>query len=203
MILYVEGARHSGKTFLIEQFLSKQLDPRIEYYKFYFANHIRTLDLVGFDSSPELHYFSLGNIMTIMEMNLRPEYSDKIWVFDRAIVSAYTWAILRGRLAKSSAQLEFLKLLDSSLYKNSKTLLVSVNGQTGDSGRVKDTWDGKHSTQEEQSIMTELIDLGLNRLSDSKELCNGFSLVINNFDEASVDMFNIECCRLLGIEPNK
>ena len=88
MILFIEGPRHSGKTYLINNFLSVCNDPRIEYYKFYFANHIKMLDLVKLDDSAALHYFSLGNIMTIMEMNLRPEYRDKIWIFDRAILSA-------------------------------------------------------------------------------------------------------------------
>lgn len=202
MILFVEGARHSGKTFLINQFLEKYDDPRIEYYKFYFANHVKMLDLVELDATPALHYFSLGNIMTIMEMNLRPEYKDKIWIFDRAIISAYTWAILRKRLGRSQAELEFLKLINSDLYKNSKTLVVSVAGQTGDSSRIKDTWDGKHSTTEEQLLMASLIESGLKNLADTDKN-NGLSFVFNQFDEASVNSFNRECCKLLGLEPNK
>jgi hypothetical protein len=202
MILFVEGARHSGKTFLIDQFLETHKDPRIEYYKFYFANHVKSLDLVDLDATPALHYFSLGNIMTIMEMNLRPEYKDKIWIFDRAIISAYTWAILRKRLGRSKAELEFLKLVSSDLYKNSKTLVVSVAGQTGDSSRVKDTWDGKHSTVEEQQLMANLIESGLRELADTDKN-NGISFVFNHFDQASVVSFNNECCKLLGIEPNK
>lgn len=202
MILFVEGARHSGKTFLINQFLEKYDDPRIEYYKFYFANHVKMLDLVELDATPALHYFSLGNIMTIMEMNLRPEYKDKIWIFDRAIISAYTWAILRKRLGRSQAELEFLKLINSDLYRNSKTLVVSVAGQTGDSSRIKDTWDGKHSTTEEQLLMASLIESGLKNLADTDKN-NGLSFVFNQFDEASVNSFNRECCKLLGLEPNK
>jgi hypothetical protein len=202
MILFVEGARHSGKTFLINQFIEKHKDPRIEYYKFYFANHVKDLDLVELDATPALHYFSLGNIMTIMEMNLRPEYKDKIWIFDRAIISAYTWAILRKRLGRSRAELEFLKLINSDLYKNSKTLVVSVAGQTGDSNRVKDTWDGAHSTLEEQRLMAHLIESGMTDLSDTNRN-NGLSFVFNEFNQSSADSFNTECCRLLGIEPNK
>jgi 3-hydroxyacyl-CoA dehydrogenase len=142
------------------------------------------------------------NIMTIMEMNLRPEYKDKIWIFDRAIISAYTWAILRKRLGRSQAELEFLKLINSDLYKNSKTLVVSVAGQTGDSSRIKDTWDGKHSTTEEQLLMASLIESGLKNLADTNKN-NGLSFVFNQFDEASVNSFNQECCKLLGLEPNK
>lgn len=202
MILFVEGARHSGKTFLINQFLESCNDPRIEYYKFYFANHVKTLDLVGLDETPALHYFSLGNIMTIMEMNLRPEYKDKIWIFDRAIISAYTWAILRNRLSRNAAELEFLKLINSDLYKNSKTLVVAVTGQTGDSGRVKDTWDGKHATFEEQQLMAKIIESGSSQLSNN-DAGNQLSFIFNQFDELSVKLFKNECYRLLNIEPDK
>jgi hypothetical protein len=202
MILFVEGPRHCGKTFLINQFIDITNDPRIEYYKFYFADHIKTLDLVGLDGDSSLHYFSLGNIMTIMEMNLRPEYSDKIWIFDRAIISAYTWAILRNRLSRDKAETEFLKLLNTTLYSNSKTLVVGVAGQTGDTNRVKDTWDGVHSTIEEQQLMTQLLEIGRpNLLNPDKN--NNLSIVFNNFDESSIIEFNHECRALLGIEPNK
>ena len=120
MILFIEGPRHSGKTYLIERFLEQNTDPRVEYYKFYFANHLKTLELQWQEDQPGLHYFSLGNIMTIMEMNLRPEYKDKIWIFDRAIISAYTWAILRNRLDIPRAKAEYLRLLDSELFTNCK-----------------------------------------------------------------------------------
>jgi len=202
MILFVEGARHCGKTFLINKFIENSNDSRIEYYKFYFADHIKTLDLVDLDNNSSLHYFSLGNIMTIMEMNLRPEYKDKIWIFDRAIISAYTWAILRKRLSRNKAELEFLKLLNTTLYSNSKTLVVTVAGQTGDSNRVKDTWDGAHSTVEEQRLMAHLIELGMTDLANSAKN-NKLSIVFNRFDEDSIKSFNQECYALLGIEPNK
>ena len=202
MILFIEGPRHSGKTFLINNFLASCNDPRLEYYKFYFANHVKNLGMVADDQSPSLHYFSLGNIMTIMEMNQRPEYKDKIWIFDRAIVSAYTWAILRGRLSATKAELEYFSLLKSELYQNCKTLVVSVTGQTGDSARSKDTWDGAHSTQEEQSQMAHLLDIGRSWLAKSS-LNNGLSIMVNQFDAASASAFNRECYQLLGIEPNK
>jgi hypothetical protein len=202
MILFVEGARHSGKTFLINQFIEQCNDPRVEYYKFYFANHVKTLSIVDQDATPSLHYFSLGNIMTIMEMNLRPEYKDKIWVFDRAIISAYTWAILRNRLSRTKAEVEFLTLLKSNLYENSKTIVVAVAGQTEDSKRVKDTWDGAHSTIEEQQLMADLIDIATPELANSHKN-NKLSIVFNRFDEQSIKDFNRECYTLLGIEPNK
>lgn len=202
MILFIEGPRHSGKTFLINKFLESCNNPNIEYYKFYFANHIKTLDLVGLDSDPSLHYFSLGNIMTIMEMNLRPEYKDKIWIFDRAILSAYTWAVLRKRLSPEKAETEFSTLLETDLFANSKTLMVSVAGQTADANRAKDTWDGAHSTREEQSLMAKFFDLGQDQLNNT-EKNNQTRVMLNGFNEKSVESFIAGCYALLELEPNK
>jgi hypothetical protein len=202
MILQIEGPRGSGKTFLINKFLEECNDPRVEYYKFYFADHVKSLGLQSLDRTPALHYYSLGNIMTIMEMNLRPEYRDKIWIFDRAILSAYTWAILRNRLTDDVARSEYLNLLGSDLFSNYRTLLVSVNGQTDDLIRSKDLWDAAHSTSEELSIMTQLAELGSTELANSSKN-NLIGRVINQFDESSVASFNHECYKLLGIKPNK
>jgi nicotinamide riboside kinase len=202
MILFIEGPRHSGKTYLINKFLESCSDPRVEYYKFYFANHVKTLGITDKDSSEAFHYFSLGNIMTILEMNQREEYADKIWIFDRAIISAYTWAMLRDRLSPEEAKTEFIKLMSSVLFRNCKTLLVTATSQTADSDRVKDLWDGAHSTKEELGLMTELIELCNMQLTDTFKN-NQFATVENQFEQSSVDEFNQLCYQLLGFEPNK
>jgi hypothetical protein len=202
MILFIEGPRGSGKTFLINQFLEECKDPRLEYYKFYFANHVKMLGLVELDTDPSLHYFSLGNIMTILEMNQRPEYKDRIWVFDRALISAYTWAVLRKRLELEAAGEEYMKVLESDLFKNCKTLYVTVDRQTADTTRVKDTWDGAHSTLQETDHLSHFFGLGFDLISSS-ERSNDGTIVQNKFDQASVDLFKATCYGLLGIEPNK
>lgn len=198
MILFIEGPRHSGKTYLIEKFLEQNTDPRIEYYKFYFANHLNTLDLKWQEDQPGLHYFSLGNIMTIMEMNLREQYSDKIWVFDRAIISAYTWAILRNRLSEDRATEEYSKLLNSELFRNCRTVFITTDQQTGDSNRVKDHWDGAVSTKDEVSRMVDFVEIGLKQLGDNS-LGNSIHFTKNTFDQASVNYFIQSCNSALGL----
>jgi hypothetical protein len=202
MILFIHGPRHSGKTLLINEFLKSCNDPRVEYYKFYFANHIKNLGLQSLDSDKALHYFSLGNIMTILEMNQRKEYKDKIWLFDRALISAYTWAILRGRLSEEESQNEFKNLIGSELFSNCKTLVIGATGQTGDSSRIKDIWDGFHSTAQEQSMMAGLIKTSVKDLSDPMRK-NECRFMFNQFDDQSVKEFNRSCYELLDIEPNK
>lgn len=202
MILIIEGPRSCGKTFLINQFLEECKDPRLQYYKFYFANHIKMLDMAERDSDPSLHYFSLGNIMTILEMNQRPEYKDMIWIFDRALISAYAWAVLRKRLGLEEAGEEYMKVLESDLFKNCKTLYVTVDRQTGDSSRVKDTWDGAHSTKIETDHLSHFFSLGFDLIGSANRSNNG-AIIRNNFDQDSVDSFKASCYELLGIEPNK
>lgn len=219
MILFVEGPRSCGKTYLIENFLTKlKANPlylaepsvrNIEYYKFYFANHIKTLGLQNLDATPALHYFSLGNIMTIMEMNLRPQYKDKIWIFDRAIISAYSWAVLRHRLTPDRARQEYEALLNSDLYRNCKTIVIKVNRQTNDN-RGKDMFDGAHSTEEEVHQLNHFIQFGLPSL-DYRPWNNELSFITNTFNETTQRFnddsdvaFTDECYRLLlGITPNK
>ena len=206
MILFVEGPRACGKTYLIDNFIMRNRTnppkviepPVIEYYKFYFADHIKTLGLVERESDPILHYFSLGNIMTIMEMNLRPEYKNKVWVFDRAIISAYAWAVLRNRLTIDQAKAEYLALLRSDLFHNCSTIMVTVDHQTSDSNRKKDTFDGAHSTFEELEKLSYFISIGVKELS-SIESNNRLDFVPNYFDQESSDHFTNTCFRLLNL----
>lgn len=186
MITYIEGPRNCGKTFLLTKYFDRtEFKGKIEYYKFYFANHFKTLGLEWIEDSPALHYFSLGNIMTIMEMNVEKKLQKPI-VFDRAIISAYTWAILRKRLSKEKASEEFIKLISSPLFVNSKTVVIRHN-TLGSSNRIKDSWDNLDNS-EEWKIMSELIDLGKTHLSD-KERNNELVFIDNDFNENSISNF--------------
>lgn len=201
MILFIEGPRACGKTYLINELIASldvDSNKNIEYYKFYFANHIKLLNLQHINNSPSLHYFSLGNIMTILEMNLHPEYKDKIWIFDRAIISAYAWAILMGRMSKVDAYREYSLLLESDLYANCKTLVVGINESRADYdiSRNKDIFDGVHSTEEEMYQLANLVELGKPFLSDQAKN-NSLSLISNTFDQNSRDLFIYECKKLL------
>jgi len=198
MILFVEGPRHSGKTHLIKQFISQCSDPRVEYYKFYFANHLKALQLEWQEDQPGLHYFSLGNILTILEMNQREAYHDRIWIFDRAIISAYAWAILRGRLTHDRAHSEAHKLLSSALYRNCKTIFVAADGQTDDNTRKKDHWDATVKTEDESYLMLDLIQNNLYDISDLNR-GNGFYSIKNTFDQVAVTFFIESCNSALGL----
>lgn len=198
MILFVEGPRHSGKTYLIDQFIAQCADPRVEYYKFYFANHLKSLQLEWQEDQPSLHYFSLGNIMTILEMNQQPAYADKIWVFDRAIISAYAWAILRNRLSSINAYSEANRLISSDLYTNCKTIFVESSGQTADTTRKKDHWDGAVKTDDESQLMLDLIEHNLFAITNT-EKGNALYSIKNDFNQVAVNHFIQSCNSALGL----
>lgn len=80
--------------------------------------------------------------------------------------------------------------------------MVTVSGQTADTDRSKDTWDGAHSTKEEQSLMAKFFDLGQAELNN-KEKNNQTSVMLNGFNEKSVESFIAECYTLLELKPNK
>jgi len=204
MILFIEGSRAVGKTYLINKFFEQVKLTNIEYYKFYFANHIKLLNLQNLDNSSALHYFSLGNIMTILEMNLRKEYKDKIWIFDRAIISAYAWAILRNRLSFETAKSEYLKLLSSNLYSNCKTLVIKtkIDRSTIESTRNKDVFDGLHTTLNEYTKLSEFVEIGFQFLND-KNKNNKIVSITNNFDEESTIKFIEAGTHLLSLPTNK
>lgn len=198
MIVFIEGPRHCGKTYLINKFMEQCTDPRVEYYKFYFADHLKTLKLEWQEDQPGMHYFSLGNIMTIMEMNLRPEYKDKIWIFDRAIISAYTWALLRKRLDIVRVRQEMADLLESDLFQNCKTIFIYPREDNSDLQRVKDHWDGMVKSEDEVNIMTDLIQERVYDLANTSRN-NSLHFCRNDFDEAAVNSFIQTCNEAIGL----
>lgn len=190
MIIYIEGPRNVGKTYLLNSYfdftLKYNLDlPKAKYYKFYFADHFKTLGLEWIEDSPALHYFSLGNIMTIMEMNELGSLNE-ILVFDRAIISAYTWAVVRKRLSLEKAIEEMTKLLKSKLFVNSKTIVIKHN-TLGVKDRVKDAWD-EFNNEVEWEVMQKLITAGLPYFTDESR-GNSLEWVENDFSNDSKKLF--------------
>ena len=120
MIISIEGPRNTGKSHLLNSFLEKNENPNVIYYKFLFAKYIDQFNMRDQESGPGMHYFSLGNILSIFELN-QTLFKDKIILFDRCIHSAYVWAIYRERLGREKLLAEYSKILNSELYTNCST----------------------------------------------------------------------------------
>jgi hypothetical protein len=130
---------------------------------------------------------SLGNILTVLDQ--WKNVDDQILVFDRALVTAYSWAFLRNRLPEPRIKEEFRLVLESDAYKNCHTILVDPNPIfVADNDREKDFWDNSHTFEEEMNIIEDLC-LENGHLLNNREVGNRFHRFKNEFDDLSVERF--------------
>ena len=188
MILIIEGHRHSGKTFLIEKFFEQNTNPTVHYYKFQFAKYIDDLGMRDQESGPGVHYFSIANVLTILELN-QTLLKDHILVFDRCIFSAYVWSIYRERMNQFRLLTEFQKILISELYQNSKILYVDRSSNIEIEKREKDYFGNFENADREKELFERIFSEFKNEITDSSRN-NEFKRMTNYFDGTSSTLFN-------------
>jgi thymidylate kinase len=187
-IIMIEGARHSGKTFLIEKFFEQNTNPNVHYYKFQFAKYIDELKMRDQETGPGVHYFSIANVLTILELN-NTLLKDKILVFDRCIFSAYVWSIYRERMGQFRLLEEFRKILNSDLFNDVKLLYVDRDESIEITKREKDYFGNFESADHEKELFERIFSEFNTQITDIKRN-NEFSRITNQFDDASSIQFN-------------
>lgn len=188
MIIMIEGARHSGKTFLIDKFFEQNANPNVQYYKFQFAKYIDELGMRDQETGPGVHYFSIANVLTILELN-NTLLKDKILVFDRCIFSAYVWSIYRERMGQFRLLEEFRKILTSDLFNDVKLLYVDRDESIEITKREKDYFGNFESADHEKELFERIFSEFNTQITDIKRN-NEFSRITNQFDDASSIQFN-------------
>jgi len=188
MILVIEGHRHSGKTFLIEKFFEQNTNPNVHYYKFQFAKYIDQLEMRDQDAGPGVHYFSIANVLTILELN-QTILKDQILVFDRCIFSAYVWSIYRERMDQFRLLGEFQKILNSDLYQNSKVVYVNRADKIEIKKRKKDYFSNFENANAEKELFERIFSEFRDEINDSSRN-NDFVRLTNHFNNESIDEFN-------------
>jgi thymidylate kinase len=183
-----EGARHSGKTFLIEKFFEQNTNPDVHYYKFQFAKYIDDLKMRDQETGPGVHYFSIANVLTILELN-KTLLKDKILVFDRCIFSAYVWSIYRERMGQFRLLEEFRKILNTDLFQDVKLLYVERDESVKIIKREKDYFGNFENADREKEIFERIFSEFNNQITDLSRN-NEFSRVTNHFDDDSLTQFN-------------
>lgn len=189
MIILIEGHRHSGKTFLMERFFEKNKDPKVHYYKFMFAKYVDELGMRDLEAGPGVHYFSIANVMTILELN-QSILKDEIIVFDRCLFSAYVWSIYRERMEKERLVLEFEKILKSELWQNCKIVYVKRPFEVSTAVREKDYFENFENANAEKMLFEEMFSRFLKHIED-KTRENRLVRFTNNFDELSTERFDL------------
>jgi hypothetical protein len=188
MIVMIEGPRHCGKTYLLENFFRTNANPDIMYYKFAFAKYIDDLSIRDHETGAGVHYFSIANVMTILELN-QTVFKDKLLVFDRSIFSAYVWSIYRKRMDRDRLLNEFRKILSSDLYQNCCVINIDRINSIEVSKREKDFFGNFEDYAEEWSIFEMVYD------EMSEQMINAgknTSLIkfMNHFNDDSLGYFN-------------
>jgi thymidylate kinase len=188
MIIFIEGCRNTGKTTLLTKFFEQNTNPDVVYYKFYFAKYIEEFGITKYDNGPGVHYFSIANVLTILELN-QSLLKDKIVIFDRSIFSAYTWSILRKRMEENILLNEFKKILDSDLYRDCTVLFLDKDEEVKqEQKRTKDYFDQFENYSQEKIIFETLFSLFENKIENTDKN-NHFINFTNNFDSESISNF--------------
>jgi thymidylate kinase len=192
MIIFIEGPRHTGKTHLMEEFFKQNQNPNVLYYKFAFAKYIEELGMRDQETGPGVHYFSIANVLTILELN-KEILKDKVIVFDRSIFSAYVWSIYRERMDKQRLLNEFEKVLDSDLYQNCALVYLTRKEIETPEKRDKDYFGNFENYDAEKKVFEEVLEMASQYTSDSSK--RNFNIMyLNNFDTKSVALF----CQMLN-----
>lgn len=187
MIIFIEGPRHSGKTHLINAYFAQNKNPDVIYYKFQFAKYIDLLGMRDHESGPGVHYFSIANVLTILELN-STLFKDKTIIFDRSIFSAYVWSIYRQRLDRDLLFNEFEKTLNSSLYRDCTLLYFTREFAPSLEKREKDYFGNFENYAAEKEIFDQVFERFPNYTNDPKNR-NFFDTFCNRFDPESIDLF--------------
>ena len=192
MIIFIEGPRHTGKTHLMEEFFKQNQNPNVLYYKFAFAKYIEELGMRDQETGPGVHYFSIANVLTILELN-KEILKDKVIVFDRSIFSAYVWSIYRERMDKQRLLNEFEKVLNIDLYQNCALVYLTRKEMETPEKRDKDYFGNFENYDAEKKVFEEVLEMASQYTSDSSK--RNFNIMyLNNFDTKSVALF----CQMLN-----
>lgn len=186
-IIMIEGPRCVGKTHLLDSFFRQNTNPNVFYYKFAFAKYIEELGMRDQESGPGVHYFSIANVMTILELN-REFFKDRVVIFDRSIFSAYVWSIYRERMEKPRLLGEFEKILASDLYRECTIFYLNRGEEIEPEKRKKDYFGNFENYSAERQLFEE-INLKFKTYTNDPEKGTVFRHFVNRFDESSITEF--------------
>lgn len=172
-LLIVEGARNSGKTYLISQ------QKTLPVFKFDFNTNFSHWKFEK--NSTDIHWFGLGKEVMLHELN-NSGFLPKM-VVDRGILTNSVWGVFQKRITENQAKKDLINFHKRGFFKGSKILLIE--GQSKEK-RTKDIWDEDDFRREEErglfsSFSLLLLDLGVE-----------VKTFDNNFDLYSVIRFKIE-----------
>ena len=185
MLILIEGPRGAGKSHLVDNYFAQNKNENIIYFKWGFTGWVKTLGLE--EDNKTMHYFSLGNILTVLEIGATL-FKDKHLILDRSLFSTYVWALYRKRLLKLELINELNHILESPLYKKCHVLYINKDDNAKIKRRgEKDMFDKFENYSMERSCYDEVFRIFHKSLiSDTNNLTH----FTNHFDKLSQIEFN-------------
>ena len=184
MIVIIEGSQGSGKTHLVrslKNYVEREGLENIIFYKYQHVAHLSNLDIEHIEPDSSFHYFTISNTLTILELH-QTILSDKVFIFDRGVISAYVWSILRKRLRESDLYKELYNLLSNDLFSNCHIIRIKADRQM--ERDHSDIFDNYTDTNVENVIFDMIIDKNKNLLQDVRR-SNSYHEVTNHMDKLS------------------
>lgn len=191
MLILVEGARESGKSYLVNN--AVETIPNLFYYKFdfpYWLNQLQLNELSNFSENTATHFISITNPITLFELNYQ-SFSDINIIMDRSIFSAYVWSKLLGRQHSNVLDQELKSIINSNYYQNIKLIYVYKDSriENEDNRDKDDIFERYKNIEQEDSLFRTIISNNIQKLND-KNYHNNCQFLINDYTESSIDKFN-------------
>jgi len=177
-VIFIEGARNVGKTYLIGNLKSD-----IQTYKFPFAKYFkesfskvhRDEAMEEVNSKKELYYLTLGYDITILDLFKKGLISENL-IVDRGFLSNLVFGVQSGRITVEEGIAAWSWLCKE--YEDCFEV-VYVCAQPNNDGRNKDAWD-IYGQKETMDLYTEFMDTSHSNVMTFE----------NKFDARSVYRFN-------------
>ena len=169
-LIVVEGARLSGKSYLISE------QNILPVFKFDFNSSFSLWDFGK--KSQDTHWFGLGKEVMLHELD-NAGFLGKT-IIDRGILTNSVWGVFQGRISEEQAKQDLINFHKRGLLENTKIILV--NGEWKEK-REKDIWDEDDSRGNYERSLFTSFSLVLEEL--------GVEIIhfTNNFDEESLERF--------------
>jgi hypothetical protein len=166
MIKLIEGARNSGKSYLLKW-------ANVSPYKFDFPFWYGKLKLNNKDR--ETHSFALSKEIILHELNRDGLLAGDIYV-DRGILTVLVWGVLKDRITIDEAIKQLWHFSKAGLFKDCE--VIYIHGDNPRERGSKDLWDDSDRGRE-----LEIYEVLLEELKMSEPKCkisrfrNGFNLL--------------------------
>lgn len=143
MIYLIEGARNSGKTYLLNK-------AEVNEYKFPFPYWYGKLKLSNSDKAT--HDFAIGKEIMLHHLNQMGHIDSDIYI-DRGIITALVWGVLENRITADEAVKQLWLFAKAGLFDDAQ--VIYVHGTNPNERGAKDLWD--NSNRQKEIALYELL----------------------------------------------